>query len=254
MTTQTVAILFGIKGGLSDVGKFAVEHALKMQGVTVRPVALSLEAEEGSDYSIEVDIKDEQLKLQLKETFNGIKYKTLDIGDPGAQGKLEEVFSGCDAVVSCLGNRQNKAIWCNLGAQKVVAAMRSQNVNRLVQLSSMGIGNDYLPMSAIKALWWCMLRTSNKQSYKDLVAMEATVLSSDVDFVIVRPMGIDPDEKPRGSWKILQRRGEGTLPITVAKQDVAQFMVTEALKPTLHRQCITIGKDTSTALPSSKKK
>jgi len=246
MTTQTVAVLFGIKGGLSDVGKFAVEHALKMSGVKVRPVALSLENEEGSDYTIDADIADKQALAQLKQAFSGVKYTRLNIGDDSAQSKLEEVLDGCDAVVSCLGNRQNHAIWCNLGAQKLVAAMQARKVHRLVQLSSMGIGDDYLPMSPIKALWWCMLRTSNKSSYKDLVAMEATVLSSELDFVLVRPMGIDPDEKPQGSWKILQRRGEGKLPITVAKQDVALFMLTEAIKPSLHQQCITIGKNPPT--------
>jgi len=241
-TVKTVAILFGIKGGLSDVGKFAAQHALKMPGVTVRPIALSLEAEEGNDFSIQVDVKDEGAQMQLQNTFSGIQYETLDIGDPSAQGKLEVAFKGVDAVVSCIGNRQNHAKWCTLGSQKITTAMKAAKAKRIIQLSSMGVGDDYLPLSLIKVLWGCMLSTTHRSVYKDLVEMEATVMSSNLDFVIVRPMGIDPAEKPMGTWKILTKRGEGNLPITCAKQDVALFMVTEALNPSLHKTFITIGK------------
>ena len=53
---------------------------------------------------------------------------------------------------------------------------------------------------------------------------EAVVLNSDLDFLLVRPMGIDPAEPQRGSYALLTGRGQGGLEITVAKEDVALLL------------------------------
>jgi len=112
------------------------------------------------------------------------------------------------------------ARWCALGAEKVTAAMRARGVKvpsisplrprahittpprsvlslsrsaappraqRLVALSSMGIGDDFLPLSPIKAFWACLLATLLRSTRADLSAMEDTITSSGLDFLLVRP-------------------------------------------------------------------
>mmetsp|Transcript_20662 Transcript_20662/g.50021 ORF Transcript_20662/g.50021 Transcript_20662/m.50021 type:complete len:109 (+) Transcript_20662:561-887(+) len=106
----------------------------------------------------------------------------------------------------------------------------------------MGIGDDFLPLSGIKVFWGCLLATCFRSSQTDLTRMEAVVEESGLDYLLVRPMGIDPSEKPTGSFQLIKKSGEGGLPMTVSKEDVADFMLDEALLPTLHQAAVTIGK------------
>lgn len=153
-----------------------------------------------------------------------------------------------DAVVACIGSRQPgskfpelKARWCKSGADIVSKAMAATGVQRLVLLSSFGINDDFTPFSAIKLLWSAMLNTSLRQSKKDLYAMEACVCATELDYVLVRGMGLTPEAPPTGKWKVLSARGQGRLGISIAKSDVAQFMLNEALEPSFHRQPVTVG-------------
>ena len=47
------------------------------------------------------------------------------------------------------------------------------------------------------------------------------VRDADLDFLLVRPMGVDPAEPQRGSYALLTGSGQGGLEITVTKEDVA---------------------------------
>ena len=53
---------------------------------------------------------------------------------------------------------------------------------------------------------------------------EAVVRNTDLDFLLVRPMGVDPAEPQRGSYALLTGRGQGGLEITMAKEDVALLL------------------------------
>ncbi|KAJ1475631.1 hypothetical protein T484DRAFT_3160354 [Baffinella frigidus] len=81
----------------------------------------------------------------------------------------------------------------------------------------MGIGDDFLPLSGIKVFWGCLLATCFRSSQTDLTRMEAVVEESGLDYLLVRPMGIDPSEKPTGSFQLIKKSGEGGLPMTVSK-------------------------------------
>ena len=56
-------------------------------------------------------------------------------------------------------------------------------------------------------------------------------------------MGIGPEEQPLGSYKVLTARGQGGLPIGVAKDDVAKCLLEEATQPQYHKVAVTVGKD-----------
>ena len=133
--------------------------------------------------------------------------------------------------------------WLGLGTHKICAAMKNKHVKRLVILSSMGMGDDFMPFKGIRVLWAAMLRTCLRSAWKDLQALEQYVEESDLDYVLVRTVGIDPGTKKCGQWKLLHSREDGALEIVISKSDVALFMMKEALTPSLHRSAVTIGTD-----------
>jgi hypothetical protein len=75
----------------------------------------------------------------------------------------------------------------------------------------------------------------------DLRAAEKVVTGSDADYLLVRPVGLTPDEPECGHWKLLTKRRSGSLKISIAKGDVARYMLSEAVNPILSRTAVTIG-------------
>ncbi len=126
----------------------------------------------------------------------------------------------------------------------------------------MGIGDDLLQLSFIKVLWWTMLRTMLRAKLKDLSEAEAVVMQEQprrvgdadndathheaLDYLVVRAMGLTPSEPARGSVALLRAHDyengrRGKLGSSVAKDDVAAFMLQEAITPTLSRTVVTVG-------------
>eukprot|EP00435_Cladocopium_sp_Y103_P073461 s552_g43.t1 len=219
--SKLVAIVWASKGGLGDVGKFAAMHAAaKGEQLRFRAVAVS---EDGQDTGIDAtEVKPAERLEKLQEILKDVEILKLNINSDDAEAQLAQTFQGCDSVIACPGSRQSGiARTCGVGARKVVAAMKTAEVKRLVVLSSMGIGDDYLPGSCIKYFWGFLLRVVWPSTRRDLQEMEAVVSNADLDFLLVRPMGVDPAEPQRGSYALLTGRGQGGLEITVAKEDVA---------------------------------
>jgi|Transcript_6096 putative NADH-flavin reductase len=249
MMTKTIAILYATKGGMGDVGKFVMTLATLDPSYNVRQVALSIESSsEGTDKGLEVDVEDLDLKKKTEEVLAKMEDTILkiDIAKDSAQEEIAGAIEGADAVISCLGNRQpSMERWCSLGTQKVIGAMKAKKVERLVSLSSFGIGTDFLKTSAISVLWRTMLRTILRSARKDLLCLEQDVRESGLDFCIVRPVGLTPSEVPQGSCDQVLSKEDGNLEMLMSKSDAAAFMLKEALEPTIHGKEVTIGYSTT---------
>lgn len=241
---QPLAVVFGTQGGLSDVGKFAATQAVKKLGTSARIIVLAPTIED-PNREIDADITDETLLSELKADFANMTLTRIDIDAEDAQDKLNEATQGVGTVLACLASRQPSfSRWLEKGAKMVRMSMEKNNANRLVILSSFGIGQDFTPLSPLKVMWRGMLHTSHRAPWKDLIALEAVVESSDLDYLIVRPAGLTPSEPPRGKWKLLTAPKSGGVGINIAKKDVAEFMLNEATAPTFHRTAVTIGGET----------
>mmetsp|Transcript_7891 Transcript_7891/g.15465 ORF Transcript_7891/g.15465 Transcript_7891/m.15465 type:complete len:438 (-) Transcript_7891:1228-2541(-) len=228
-------------------------------------------ADDDKDKNEDIDIDNEKRPKEDEKKDDGglgsgVLARVMKIDVDGPEGDLVEALRGVDAVVACLGNRQpSMARWCTRGATRVLSAMQANKVPRLVILSSMGIGEDYTPLryrlSPIRFLWNTLLRTLYRSARKDLVEMErrvveaassATNATADddgyrLDYLIVRPVGLTPEEPPVGRWDLLASPEDGMkggglgLAVSVAKADVAAFLLSEAVNPTLHNRGVTIG-------------
>uniref|UniRef100_A0A0G4GSK0 NAD(P)-binding domain-containing protein n=1 Tax=Chromera velia CCMP2878 TaxID=1169474 RepID=A0A0G4GSK0_9ALVE len=245
-SAKRVVVVYGTQGGMGDVGKFAAVHAQKLANsgeCTVKVVAMFRQSEEGTDLGFEADVypeAKEEVKAELRKLEGEII--PVDVDSETAQASLETAFEGADAVVACLGNRQpDMARWLSLGAEKVVDAMGQKGVNRLVILSSMGIGEDFMPFSFIhNILWPLLLNTLMRSAKRDLQGLERVVEASDLNYLIVKAVGLTPEEKPEETWHVLQSRG-GDVEISIAKSDMAAFMLQEALQPTMVKKAVTAG-------------
>jgi len=254
-----LTILYATRGGMGDVGKFAVAYA-QQAGVQVRAVALSDESVDWKPVSSNlacsyvatdpkdigadnIDVTDPLLKEIASKALKEAGVTKIDIASPEAQELLRKELEGADAVVACLGSRQSPTVsrWCQLGAEKVTAAMRLAGVSRLVILSSFGIGEDFMRTSFISVIWACLLRTALRRALIDMRAAEKVVIESEADYLLVRPVGLTPEEPESGQWKLLTKLPRAWLKMSIAKGDVAKYMLKEALSPTLSRMAVTIG-------------
>lgn len=238
-----LAVIFATKGGMGDVGKFAAAHAFTSVSVSTRVIALAPHTE-NPDLEVDVDVKDEAARTELKATFGSITPVCIDIDANDALSQLNSALKDVSGVVACIGSRQpSYNRWCERGVGMVKEAMGEAGVKRLVVLSSFGIGCDFTQLSIVKMGWHLLLRTRYRPVRKDLIGMEAVVEGSGLDYVIVRTMGLTPSEEPKGVWKLLTGPGQGKLRVGIAKRDVATFMVKEVIEPSLHRTAVTIGQE-----------
>jgi len=258
---KSLVVVTGTKGGLSDVGKYAAVHALQEKELKVRIIAMSLERIEGKEKVIEVDPgsnKDEvnrKDQIRIKEELELVAKDIIkvDVESNSCQTELETIFEEVDVVISCLGNRQpNMSRWLALGSNKITKAMKAKNVPRIIQLSSMGIGDDFIPLRGIRLFWSCLLRTFLRSTFNDLRQMEHVIIQSQLDYILVRPVGIPPELAPKGKWRLIQSAQdakEQSIDFALSKSDVALFMVQEAINPTMHKIAVTIAPKTEIKAP-----
>ncbi|CAB9504543.1 Demethylmenaquinone methyltransferase [Seminavis robusta] len=243
-----LVILYGM-GGLSDVGRHAVQVAVEkrlkgeVEGIikvlTPYPELLD-EPNWNCGCTEEHKFTEEEKKL-----FDLVHVK--DWSDKS----LISHFKDATAVISCVGNRQPTFMgvkpdsWCSLeGNQLVISAMKEHSIQRAVVCSSMGINEDWPPAEfhwAGKAMS-LIFTVFARKAYRDLADMENAYRASDLDYLLVRPVGIGEDFVPENEWHLQTEKHKDTdLHMEIAKLDVARYMVQEVLAPTRHKDAVVIG-------------
>ena len=101
-----IAVVYGYSG-MGDVGKYALKHALKAPGVTVKAIAMASRATAEPDFDADADVQPEALQLELKDALKDVETAKIVIEDNDAQSQLEAQFEGVDAVIACVGSRQS---------------------------------------------------------------------------------------------------------------------------------------------------
>lgn len=244
-TTGATLAIFYSKGGLGDVGRHAVLAALerddvsKLKVFSEHPEAIQ-EFHPKKNWNCGCPDKHVLTKEQL-ERVEIIKVDGWRVKD------LSSHFEGVTAVVSCLGNRQmfiGDRVAAE-GSRAIISCMSSHSITRVVAITSVGLGND------IPACEWhyggkimgVLFQTTSRREAVDLRRMELKFEDSDLDYLLIRPVGLGEDVVPVNEWFIQKEKFKDTLGINMAKMDCARFMVEEALKPTRHRTAVVVGAD-----------
>jgi putative NADH-flavin reductase len=144
-----------------------------------------------------------------------------DVMDPGA---LVDAVGDRDAVISAIGSRPGRAptTVCADSARSIVEAMHRVGSKRLVVVSGTGPfdeGQGPGMRYVLKPLAGLFL----KHVFADMVAMEAVVRASGLDWTIVRPPRLT-DKPFSGRYRT---RYEADLPrnFTVSRADVAHLIL-----------------------------
>lgn len=157
----------------------------------------------------------------------GLAHERLSIatGDVMDAAAVGAAVRGHDAVVCALGTpATTKTTVRSQGTRNILAAMQAAGVERLVCVSSMGIG-DSKPM--LPPLYrWLLVPLLLKQGFAEHELQEASIRGSDTAWTIVRPGALT-----NGARTEAMRHGF-TADLTgvrakVSRADVAAFVVDE---------------------------
>jgi putative NADH-flavin reductase len=143
---------------------------------------------------------------------------------PGDATRPEDVMKamvGQDAAIDTIGGTTpyKTTRLESTSAQNVISAMRAEGARRLIVVSMMGLGE-----SRAQAPFWykhLLMTTFLRGSTKDKSLMENAVVTSGLDYVIVRPP-ILADGAPIGNPIVL---GAGKIGHKITRADLANFVV-----------------------------
>ncbi|MDQ7806515.1 SDR family oxidoreductase [Amycolatopsis sp. A133] len=157
-------------------------------------------------------------------------------GDVLDHDDVRAAVHGQDAVISAIGPSGTRSGGLySRSARHFVTAMTTENVARIVVLSSSGVrrGDPHHP------LWYrAVARTLMRELYGDMETMETILEGSELSWTAVRPSRII-DEPVSGDYRI----GDSETPkggTTINRNDLARFVVQAATEDVWSRQRPTL--------------
>jgi putative NADH-flavin reductase len=162
----------------------------------------------------------------------------LVTGDVTEQGPaLNTAVAGQDAVISGLGVgltfKSHDLIARSM--PKIVAAMESQGVSRLVFTSAFGVGSTWIDVPPFARI---MMRLLLRDVYADKAAGEEVLRRSQLDWTLVYPVGLTHGRKT-GRYRVGERLSLHGLP-SISRADLGAFLLAEIDDPTYIRKGVLI--------------
>ncbi|TVP94564.1 MAG: NAD(P)-dependent oxidoreductase [Acholeplasmatales bacterium] len=152
---------------------------------------------------------------------------------------VEQALKGQEAVVCTLGAGRSlkKTTIRERGTINIIRGMHNNDVNRLLVVSAMGIGESWDRLSGFNKF---IFATLLKNTRKDHEAQERVVKNSHLDYTIIRPSGLT--DAPRTG---LYMYGENVKAKTakIARADVADLMLKALKENSLLKKAVTITQD-----------
>ncbi|MCR8644258.1 SDR family oxidoreductase [Paenibacillus sp. N1-5-1-14] len=190
-------VVFGATGGTGrQIVMQALEHGHQVTVIVRNPEAM--------------DIRHEHL--------------TITQGDVLKPATYENILIGHDAVLSALGvSHRNPTTVYSEGVSHIVRTMESAGVRRLICLSSAGleIPNDtpFLQRLVIRSI----IQPMYKHAYADMARMESLLLTSQVNWTVIRPPRLTNSIKT-GKYRIAKN-----MPLIgisgISRADLADYML-----------------------------
>lgn len=184
------------------------------------------------------------------ETFplrhDGLRVLAGDVFDPAA---VERAVAGQDAVLSSLGvpfTRKPITVYSQ-GAANILRAMDRNGVRRFVCISSSATGTEHDTGGGFifdNVLQPLIISTIGRTTYADMARMEALVMNSQLDWVVVRPSGLF--ETPVVTdYRVAEAHVRGQF---TSRTDLADFMLRQVTTDQYLRKVMAVA--TFSMLPS----
>jgi len=170
--------------------------------------------------------------------------------------ELQASIEGTDFVLSCLGNRRGEEKIVEQGTSMLLKAMAASGVPRMAMVSSIGVGDSGLQLLRLGFGGWvfaALFSTLLRGTKNDLAATEELCIGSaegwvssarpharpsEVSCVVVRPAGLS---NAPGEGKYDVALASGTVGGSVAREDVARFMLTLVADAQYDNGAVSVG-------------
>jgi len=171
---------------------------------------------------------------------------TIVKGDAMNPADVKRAIPGHEAIVISLGNpqlplaislgarRTTPADICEMGTRNIIAAIGPGSKVRVLVVTAFGVGDTRGKMSMTFKI---MVQLFMQQLMADKERQEAVLKASDLDYVLVQPVGLT-DASTTGDW-VASAKGE-TRKMRISRKDVAAFIADEIANPLYHRQTVAL--------------
>lgn len=161
-------------------------------------------------------------------------------GDAYDADNVLDAVAGHDAVVIALGTgKSRKNTLRSVGTRNVIEAMEHHGVTRLICQTTLGCQDTWETLN----FFWkrVMFGALIRPVFKDHEVQERITQASDLDWTIVRPSAFS-DEPGDGELLINFPPSQRGLDCTVAKDEIAKFIVEEISDRSYVRQPVSISR------------
>ena len=170
--------------------------------------------------------------------IENLRHKNLSVykGDVTNLNDVVKAIQNHDAVFCVLGDGNVGKIRA-IGTKNIVDAMNKTKVNRLICQSTLGIGESYGNLNFIwKHIMFGMLL---KKAFQDHQLQEQYILSSNLDYTIVRPSALT-DGAIKNGYKIGFDGKYKKLNLKIARANVADFMLRQLQSDEYVKEAVSI--------------
>jgi putative NADH-flavin reductase len=192
-------------------------------GITGRTGSLVAEEAIRRGHNV-VGIARDKAKVTLKEV------EVIE-GTPYNYEVVSKAITGCDAVVSTLNIfPQSEALFgkvksplnsMSVSIANTVRAMKEKDIKRIVVMTALGVGDS---ANEIPGFFAFIVKISNiKHAYIDHDRQEKILESSDLDWTVVRPVGLN--DKNDNLSILHNLKGVGKITSYISRNAVAHFII-----------------------------
>ncbi len=174
--------------------------------------------------------------VRRADEHQGAQVRVIE-GDATNGDELDPAVRGQDAVLDTIGGKTPYSATTleSSAAKAIIESMQQNGVRRLVATSMLGVGESKTNATLYERL---LVVTFLRGADKDKAAMESTVKSSDLDWIILRPAILNDDPATGNVQVFTAEAGEKAHKITRA--DLAAFMVAQLTNDQYLHQAIVI--------------
>jgi putative NADH-flavin reductase len=164
----------------------------------------------------------EKVNIKNAEIFQGTPYD-FDI--------VRKAMIGCDAVISSLsmlpqsgnlfGKLKTPSDIMSVSIANTVKAMKEKNIKRIVVMTALGTGDSAKELPSF--ITFLLKFTNIKYSFADHDAQEKVLENSNLDWTVVRPVGLT--DKNDNLTILHNLKGVGKIKSLISRNAVAHFML-----------------------------
>lgn len=152
-------------------------------------------------------------------------------GTPYDYETVKKAIEGCDSVLSTLnifpqsdglfGKIKGPVDTMSVSIKNSVKLMSEKNIKRIVVMTAHGVGDS---VKQLPGFFKLMIRLTNiKYAYADHEVQEKVLENSELDWTVVRPVGLN--DKNDNLSILVNLNNEGTIKSMISRNSVAHFML-----------------------------